>query len=185
MNEDPLLAVYDFVERAYIRMQAGEVLNHCLDKGDPAPIQSLVEGLVLAGPQSLSVLREILAEVNSRKTQLSDDRNQILRKFSSEMKDYGIAISHQWTPAALTRLNPAVFLAILKQQGLTEEHAQAHCLHLFRETKELLGSVSQNFNLLREIEIYLQDWLWGLIYQSCRQQWKETTAPTGEDMWAM
>ena len=56
MSDDAITAVYDFVERAYIRLQAGEVLNHCLDKGDAVPLHNLVEGLVLAGPQSLSVL---------------------------------------------------------------------------------------------------------------------------------
>lgn len=173
MNEDPLMAVYEFVERSYIRMQAGEVLNHCLDKGNSAPIQSLVEGLVLAGPESLSVLREILAEVNARKAQLADDWNQVLHKFFECLSGYGITAANQWTISSFSGLNPRSILSLLKQQGITEENIQAQCLHLFRETKELLESMGKNISLLREIENYLEDWLWGLIYQSCRQRWSE------------
>lgn len=173
VNEDPLMAVYEFVERSYIRMQAGEVLNHCLDRGNPAPIQSLVEGLVLAGPESLSVLREILAEVNARKTTLLDDCNQILHRFFDRLSSYGISAANQWTMASFSGLNSRMFLSLLKQQGITEEHAQTQCLRLFQETKELLESVTDNIRLLRDIENYLEDWLWGLIYQSCRQRWSE------------
>lgn len=173
MNEDPLTAVYDFVERAYIRLQAGEVLNHCLDKGDTVPIQNLVEGLVLVGPQSLSVLREVIAEVVSRKTQLTDDRNQIYHKLAVNLKRYGVNLAGKCTSLALTRLTPVAFLTVLHQQGITDEKAQRHCLRLLHNTLDLMSSLSDNYKLLDEIEIYLQDWLWVLIYQSAQQEWTD------------
>ena len=77
MSDDALTEVYAYVERAYVRLQAADVLTHCLEEGDPAPVQDLVEELVLVGTQSMSAIREILAEVASRKTQLRDDQNQI------------------------------------------------------------------------------------------------------------
>jgi hypothetical protein len=173
MNDDPLTAVYDFVERAYIRLQAGEVLNHCLDKGNSVPIQNLVEGLVLVGPQSLSVLREIIAEVISRKTQLTDDRNQIYHKLAINLKQHGVSLTGQCSSLALTRLTPVAFLTVLHQQGITDEKAQRHCLRLLHNTLDLLGSLSDNYKLLDEIEVYLQDWLWVLIYQSAQQEWTD------------
>jgi hypothetical protein len=51
MQKDPLEAVNAFVERAYVRLQAGEVLLYCLEREDAAPMRTLVEELVLAGPQ--------------------------------------------------------------------------------------------------------------------------------------
>ncbi len=77
MADDPLDAVYSYVERAYIRLQAGDVLIRCLDEGNAAPIQQMVETLVLAGPRSIAVLQEILAEAEQRKGQIMDDLHQL------------------------------------------------------------------------------------------------------------
>jgi len=185
MSDDAITAVYDFVERAYIRLQAGEVLNHCLDKGDAIPLQNLVEGLVLAGPQSLSVLREIIAEVVTRKAQLQDDRNQIFHKLAKNLRNYGIRLTNQYTPLTFAHLNPVIFLGYLSQEGVTEERSQLHCLRLFQDTQELMHSLSDNFRLLDEIEVYLQDWLWGLIYQSARQDCADGLVMPKDTKWSL
>ena len=170
MSDDPLLAVYEYVERAYVRMQAGEVLNNCLDNCNPTPMQDLVEGLVLVGPQSLSVIREILAEVGARKAQLSDDRNQIYHRLTRNLNIHGVCLPLQYTPGSIDHMTPAVFLAVVSQQGIKDEEAQIQCLRLFQDTRELICSLNENFSLLSDIERYLEDWLWGLIYQSSRQE---------------
>jgi hypothetical protein len=185
MIEDPLLAVYEFVERAYVRLQAGEVLNHCLDNGNPVPIQNLVEGLVLVGPQSLSVIREIIAEVGARKAQLSDDRNQIYHRLTRNLNVHGVYLPRQCTPISFDLITPAAFLAFLNQQGIIDDQAQIQCLRLFQDTKELIGSLNENFKLLDDIERYLEDWLWGLIYQSSRQQGADGRSSGGEARWPM
>lgn len=185
MNDDPLLAVYEYVERAYVRLQAGEVLNHCLDNGNPLPIQDLVEGLVLVGPQSLSVIREIIAEVGARKAQLSDDRNQIYHRLARNLKTHGICLPLHLTAFTFDRITPAIFLAFLKQHGITDEYTQIQCIRLFQDTNELIGSLNENFKLLDDIECYLQDWLWGLIYQSARQEWLDTPRSGSDARWPM
>jgi hypothetical protein len=77
MADDPLDAVYSYVERAYIRLQAGDVLIRCLDEGNAVPIQQMVEGLVLAGPRSMGILQEILTEAEQHKGQIIDDLHQL------------------------------------------------------------------------------------------------------------
>jgi len=179
MNEDSLPAVYDFVERAYLRLQAGEVLNHCLDKGDYMPMQTLVEELVLVGPQSLAVMREIIAEVASRKAQLQDDRSQIFHKLVKNLRHYGIRLTRYYTPHSIGQANPIIFLAFLNQQGVTEDAAQLHCIRLFQDTQELMDSLGEHFKLLDEIEVYIEDWLWGLIHQFTRQERSDLPKITG------
>ena len=56
MIEESLETVFSVVERAFVRMQAGEVLVACLEAEDLTPIQKMVEDLVLAGPRSLNAL---------------------------------------------------------------------------------------------------------------------------------
>lgn len=112
MAEDPLEAVFSMVERAFMRLQAGDVLLLCLEEDNTVPMQKLVEGLVLAGPQSLNALREVRAEAASRKSEL-------LAEFTS--------------------------------------------------SEETMSQVARQIILLEELEIYIEDWMWGLMYQSAHQ----------------
>lgn len=117
MPEDPLEAVFSMVERAFVRLQAGDVLGLCLEEDDTAPMQKLVEGLVLAGPQSLNALREIRAEASTRKEVLLGE----------------IATS-----------------------------------------KDSMSQIARQIILLEEVEIYVEDWMWGLMYQSAHQSGSDT-----------
>jgi hypothetical protein len=130
MSDDPLDAVYSYVERAYIRLQAGDVLIRCLDEANAAPIQQMVETLVLAGPGSIGVLQEILVEAEQRKAQILDDLHQL--------------------------------------------KAQATSPELNQEGNEIIGNLEARIQLLDEIETYLQDWVWGLAYQTTRQILNDT-----------
>ena len=125
MPDDPLNAVYSYVERAYIRLQAGDVLIRCLDEVNPAPIHQMVESLVLAGPESIGVLKEILAEAEQRKGQILDDLHQL--------------------------------------------KARATAPGLDQDGREIMGNLEARIRLLEEIEIFLQDWVWGLAYETTRQ----------------
>lgn len=115
--EDPLEAVFTMVERAFMRLQAGDVLLLCLEEDNTVPMQKLVEGLVLAGPQSLNALREVRAEAASRK-------NELLVEFTS--------------------------------------------------SSETMSQVARQIILLEEVEIYIEDWMWGLMYQSAHQVGSES-----------
>ena len=59
-----------YSERDFIRMKVGDVLMLCLEDSSVAPIQKLVESLVVIGPDSIAVLREMLNEASKRKTQV-------------------------------------------------------------------------------------------------------------------
>lgn len=173
-SNDPLESVYSFVERAYVRMQAGEMILRCLEEERSSPIQKWVEGLVLAGPDNLSTLREILSEVGMRKMQMVEDQRQILVDFKSNLKDYEINISDKQQILALTHLTPQLFLSFIDEQGVIEEETKLSCLRLFQNTVELVASLAKQLQLLEEIEVYLQDWLWGLVYQFAHQEQSNT-----------
>jgi hypothetical protein len=48
MVDKPLESVFSYVERAYMRLQAGDVLIRCLEDNSLEPIQEMVQGLVQA-----------------------------------------------------------------------------------------------------------------------------------------
>jgi len=183
MADHPLVAVYAYVERAYLRLQASDVLTHCLDKENAEPMHDLVEELVLAGPQSLSALREILAEVASRKAQLKDDQHQAFSKMKDDLKGYAVDIPGLQTPSSFTHLTPVSLLSLLRQQGVEKDLELLTCLQLMQDTLDLINKVVEHLGLLDEIEIYLQDWMWGLLYQSARQGWPEGGSLTAQKNW--
>jgi DNA repair exonuclease SbcCD ATPase subunit len=173
MDDDPLAAVYAFVEQAYMRLQAADMLTQCLDEGKLSPLQTIVESLVVAGPQSLGSVREILAEVYMRRSQLKNDQHEVFIKLENELKGYGFRLGSIHSLRSLSRLTPMAFLALLNSQKVENEADQIVCLQRLDEALEVMKSLDGHLDLLDEIEIYLEDWLWGLIYLSAQQDWGE------------
>ncbi len=176
MPDDSLENIYAFAEKAYIRMQAGDVLMHCLDDVSVIPMHQLVESLIVSGPDSIDVLREILAETNQRKIQVGDDLMQILNGLKTNLEGYGVHLKGVRKPISLTKLKPLRFLSMLRSQGIDEEETQTSCLQLLHDARELVSSLELRYSLLEEIEKYLDDWLWGVYYQSVRQDQKKPTS---------
>ncbi len=185
MYEDPLEAVYAFVERAYVRMQAAEVLTQCLDEGRLTPLQDLVEALVLAGPDSLDALREILFEVDSRKTQLRQDQHQVFSRLEGKLGQYGVRLGKAHSPTSLMRLTPAALLALLRSQKVVNEDDQIVCLGYLREALDVMSSLMAHLYLLDEVEAYLIDWLWGLMYQSVHRGWQNERISPSKSQWLL
>jgi len=163
---DPLDVVFAFAEQAYIRLQAGDVLIRCLDEGHSQPMQQLVEGLVLAGPRSLGVLQEILSETELRRSQVQDDLQQVLAEFTKGLQEFGVRVPGLRTPFAILGLAPVRFQIMLIEQGVTSPDAQQACLRLLNDVHQLVESLADHLRLLTEIETFLEDWIWGLAYQS-------------------
>ena len=168
MDDDPLQSVYAYVERAYLRLQAGDLLTRCLEESSVTPVQQLVEGLVLAGPQSLQALREVLAEARKRKVQVQDDLNQLYQNLDKSLNSYNVRLGSESIPVTLQQ-TPERFLTLLKGLPVTDEETQVTCLQIFRDSQDLVDNLTSRMVLLGEVELYLQDWLWGLAYQTVRQ----------------
>ncbi len=169
MPDDSLENIYAYAERAYVRMQASDILMRCLEDASVSPMHQLVESLVLAGPESLEVLREILAETNLRKVQVDDDLQQVLSGLKTNLEGYGVRLRSIRKPLAIIRIRPVRFLSILRSQGVIDEEVQTTCLQLLRDARDLVISLQEHYALLVEIERYLEDWMWGVFYQSVHQ----------------
>lgn len=168
-TESSLDAVYAYVERAYLRIQAGDVLVRCLDEGSMMPMQQVVEGLVLAGPQSLAVLREVLAEASQRKSQVQDDMNQVYAQFVASLDSYGVRLDCCRTALSLARLTPQRLLGILQRQELTDETMFVACLQCLSETRSLIKQLAVQYRLLVDVEKYIKDWIMGVVYDAAQR----------------
>jgi hypothetical protein len=178
MTDDPIYAVYSYVERAYIRLQAGDVLIRCLEEGNASPMNQLVEGLVLAGPQSLAVLGEMRSETAHRKSQVLDDLHQVYSDLEDSLLSFGVILTDLDSVQSVIGLEAVVFIKMMQEQGVLEKDCHATCLQILKESSEIIASLNQHVELLEEIEIYIQDWLWGLAYQQIRDASWEAGSPS-------
>jgi hypothetical protein len=169
MVNKPTASIYSIVEKAYFRLQAGDVLTHCLEDGTTDPVHEMIQEMVLAGPQSLDALREILGEAMKRKAQVYDDLNQVTNQLSIILKGYGISLERQGGNQVLQSLNEHQLLDMLDEQNIFDPEERSGCLQVLKDSQELIATLTGNIQLLGNIETYLQDWLWGLTYQYIKQ----------------
>lgn len=173
MFDDSLDVVFSMVERAFMRIQAVDVLFTCLEKEDTTPIHKMVEGLVLAGPSSLNALREIQAEVDTRRTEL---QSEIARTFSSmeeTLKDWGVNLTGLTERSSMHGLDVGHLGSLLSQQGIVDEYRLKECTRLLNSSKVAMSHLARQILLLDDVTIYLEDWMGGLMYQSAHQ-WGES-----------
>jgi hypothetical protein len=162
-------SIYSIVEKAYFRLQAGDVLTHCIEDGSTHPIHEMIQEMVLAGPQSLEALREILGEASKRKSQVYDDMNQVTNQLSIILKGYGVSLETQGGSQVLQSLTEDQLVRLMDQQGVSEQETRSSSMQVMKDSQELINTLSSKILLLESIENYLQDWLMGLTYQSIRQ----------------
>ncbi len=183
MANKPSSTIYSIVEKAYFRLQAGDVLTHCIEDGSTNPIHEMIQEMVLAGPQSLDALREILGETSKRKSQVYDDLNQVTNQLSIILKGYGVQLEAEGSSQTLQTLTEKQLVELMDQQGVNETETRNSSLQVVRDSQELINTLNGKILLLENIETYLQDWLWGLTYQSIRQRGDEPDLlPPGSDI---
>jgi hypothetical protein len=181
MVNDPTSSIYSIVEKAYYRLQAGDILTHCMEDGSTDPIHEMIKEMVLAGPQSLEALREILGEAIKRKTQVYDDLNQVTNQLSIIFKGYGINLEPHGGNQVLQALTENQLQELMDKQGVIEIETRSNSLQVMKDSQELITTLNGKILLLENIEKYLQDWLWGLTYQFIRQSKDDTESESMKD----
>ncbi len=175
MGNKPSATIYSIVEKAYFRLQAGDVLSHCMEDGTTGPIHEMIQEMVLAGPQSLDAIREILAEAMKRKSQVHDDLSQVVNQLAIILKGYGIKLEASGGSQMLQSIDEGRLSNLMDAQEIFDSETRSGCLEVMKDSRELISTLNSKIELLENIENYLQDWLWGLTYQFIRQGEDETS----------
>lgn len=169
MASKPTASIYSIVEKAYFHLQAGDALTHCMEDGTTNPIHEMIQEMVLAGPQNLEALREILAEAIKRKSQVHDDLSQVVNQLAIILNGYGIKLEAHGGNQILQSIDESKLAHLMDEQEIFEGDTRSGCLEVMKDSRELISTLNGKIQLLENIENYLQDWLWGLTYQFIRQ----------------
>ena len=166
---DDLLSI---AERAYVRMQAGELISQCLDQADQAPLDSLVQQLVLAGASSLAILREILEEIRSTRSTLRQEGLAVRQNLREALAGFGLHL-----PKLLSADPPEAFRRICGQ-GLRDEireaareltpEDQAVLDEICVDAGQRVAKIAARLAVLGHLDRTVQDWLASLAYEAAR-----------------
>ena len=147
--------------------QALTLLNACLDRGSVAPLTELVERLVVEGPRHLPVLACTLEETQRRRQQVEDDLALLWEELCRNWQ------AQRLPPLPLTSLEALLTWDEVAQHTWLRQHVPPtlleHSERMLRNARALGHDAFQALCLLREIEDYLRDWLWGLAQQAMRE----------------
>jgi hypothetical protein len=180
MADDPLEAVYTYVERAYVRLQAGDVIMRCLEEGSPEPIHQMVEGLVLAGPRSLATLQEIQAEACDRKTQMLDDLHQIFTRLEKTIRKAGLDMVDLNGIMSILHVSRVELQRMMQERGIWQGNLEIEIIQSLDEAREMISGMASQIKMLEEIEGFLEDWVWGLTYERTHQPLEQVKGVRGE-----
>jgi hypothetical protein len=179
----PLDELLTFAERAYVRMEAEQLIGQCLDQGDPALFNDLVKGLVLAGSTSLGVMREILEEVRSTRTSLMREGMTVRQDLAEALTGFGVDSAQ-----LLSIDSPEAFRLICSQRLRDEARRSASGLkaedailleELCSEAGDRVSGIARRLMLLLKLEESVQDWISGLVYEASQlhEDWSNQGRP--------
>lgn len=156
-------------ERALYRIQAGDVLTACLEQRSDQPMRKLVENLLAAEKKNLLALQETMAETQKRRRQVEDDLRQILTALHANLESCGLSIDNQEDLVSLLRYRRSRLQTLLEVNGIEDETAREECRRLIADAHDLMKTLRARLTILQDIEKYLNDWSWGVMYQSVHQ----------------
>lgn len=170
----PLDDLLNFAHQSYVRMEAEQLITECLELGDPAPFNDMVEGLVLAGTSSLMLLREVLDEVLSVKSNLSQEGLGIRQDVVDALSEFGLHL-----PQLLYIDAPEAFRQISKlplKLGPNNVSGKLHMedkillQEICMEAGERVNQISHRLAMVSSFEDSVRDWMRCLAYEAMQRR---------------
>lgn len=177
---DALDDLLSLAERAYVRMQASQLIANCLEEGNPAILEDLLHQLVLAGAPSLVALQEIREEIRAASRSLRREGSQVGKKLTEALAGLGVDLPGDvaGTASGISRLGLSRSLQEQVRQAakslLPEEQRLVDVL--CDEANERATTIARRLALLRRLDGAVSDWLECVAYQAARSAPHDNTS---------
>ena len=172
VSEASLEDLIALAERSFVRMQAQELIGQYLEEEDQAPLDQLLEGLILAGTSSLAQLRDIIEEIRAMKSSLSLEAMNLRQKLMEALADIGISMPQLPSSEAAEALQQIRKLAWSKDARKNLQELGCMDEEVLQEICGDAGNrgerISRKLKLLTDIEQLVLDWFECLTYQAAR-----------------
>jgi hypothetical protein len=168
----PLDDLLNFAHQSYVRMEAEQLINECLELGDPAPFNDLIEGLVLAGTSSIMLLREVLEEVISFKSSLAQEGLGIRQDLVDALSEFGVHLPQLLyvdAPEAFRQIsNEYLKLGFNKISDLVCMEDEVLLEEICMEAGERVRLIARRLAMVKNFEDAVRDWMRCLAYEAIR-----------------
>jgi hypothetical protein len=177
----PLDDLLNFAHQSYVRMEAEQLISECLELGDPAPFNDLIEGLVLAGTSSLILLREVLDEVLSIKSSLAQEGLGVRQDLVDALSEFGVHL-----PQLLYIDAPEVFRQISNEYSqfgfnrisdLIGREDEVLLKEICVEVSERVRLIAHRLAMVKGFEDSVRDWMRCLAYEAMRSRDGDRSSP--------
>jgi hypothetical protein len=165
----PLDDLISLAERTYVRLEAEQLIEDCLIKANPEPFYKLLEELVMAGTDSLMVLREILTVIRSTKSTLNQEGMGVQHDLTKTLSQFGVGLPH--SPSGGTResfwqiYHYGLYQEIKARAPWLKMEDQLLLEEICNEAGEQVAQIVRRLVLLKVFEETVMDWIYGMIYE--------------------
>jgi hypothetical protein len=171
--DHPLNELLRIAERAYVRMEAEQLIEDCLQHGDASSFDHLLEELVLAGASSLGVMREILLVIRARKSDAGQEGINVRQDLIDALAEFNLEIptSLQGNPSEVRLRICAHELSeeLLKSTDRLNAEDAFLVEEICQEAGRRVERVAYQVTLLSRLEASVLDWMDGLAYESAHE----------------
>jgi hypothetical protein len=180
----PLDDLLNFAHQSYVRMEAEQLISECLELGDPAPFNDMVEGLVLAGTSSLMLLREILEEVLSVKSLLSQEGLGIRQDLVDALGEFGVHLPQLLYVDTFESLRQISSRHL--KYGLTHHpnnlRSEDEILlqEICSEAGERVKQIGHRLTMVTDFEQSIRDWMRCLAYEVMQRRDSEESTSSSD-----
>jgi len=177
----PLDDLLNFAHHSYVRMEAEQLISECLELENPSPFNELIEGLVLAGTSSLMLLREVLDEVLSVKSVLSQEGLGVRQDLVDALSQFGVHL-----PQLLYIDAPEVFRQISGKKlqyglnaitGKLPSEDQNLLEEICIEAGERVRIIASRLAMIKGFEDAIRDWMKCLAYEAMQMRDEDFGTP--------
>lgn len=171
---NPLDDLLNFAHRSYVRLEAEQLILECLELEDVSPFNDLLEKMVLAGGTSLYLLREVLEEVLSTKSQLNQEELGVRQDLMDTLTEFGVSVPellYADGPEALRR----IFDRTLQEQIRINSHLlragdEVLLEEICADASDRVMKIARRVALLKMLEEAVRDWMGSLAYEVIRSR---------------
>lgn len=150
-------------ERIYLRMQAQDTLQRCIQEQSTAPMQEMIDQILVDNPD-IDLLCELLADVKNRRAMLEgrrlESREQVVSVFQN---GYALDISAYATFGGATPYEQLTSEDLFDHlRGQIDELVQEDVLileELFVESTSFVRRLARQIRIIDGVIAYIQDWL--------------------------
>jgi hypothetical protein len=170
----PLDDLISIAERTYVRLEAEKLIEDCLIEANPEPFNILLEELVMAGTDSLVVLREILTVIRSAKSILNQEGMGVQEDLKKTLSQFGVGLPRApsgGTPESFWQIyHYGVYQEIVAHSPWLKMEDQLLLEEICTEAGKRLAQIVRHLILLKGLEETVMDWINGMIYEIAHSQ---------------